>query len=85
MISLRPAVFFLDRDGTLNLPRSCATANPTRRHAGGVRSLPGCPSPAPGSHAAGYVLVVATNQPDVGRGTQPLAVVAAMHAHLRRN
>ena len=28
--------------------------------------------------AAGYVLVVATNQPDVGRGTQTRAMVEAM-------
>jgi D-glycero-D-manno-heptose 1,7-bisphosphate phosphatase len=32
--------------------------------------------------AAGFVLVVATNQPDVGRGTQTQAVVEAMHARL---
>lgn len=34
--------------------------------------------------AAGYVLVVATNQPDVGRGTQSQAVVEAMHARLQQ-
>jgi D-glycero-D-manno-heptose 1,7-bisphosphate phosphatase len=33
---------------------------------------------------AGFTLVVATNQPDVGRGTQPQAVVEAMHAKLRQ-
>jgi D-glycero-D-manno-heptose 1,7-bisphosphate phosphatase len=31
---------------------------------------------------AGYLLVVATNQPDVGRGTQSQAVVEAMHAKM---
>jgi D-glycero-D-manno-heptose 1,7-bisphosphate phosphatase len=35
-------------------------------------------------HEAGYVLVVATNQPDVGRGAQSRAAVEAMHAALRR-
>ncbi|HSY53639.1 MAG TPA: HAD-IIIA family hydrolase, partial [Opitutaceae bacterium] len=34
--------------------------------------------------AAGFALIVATNQPDVGRGTQPQAVVEAMHARLRQ-
>lgn len=34
--------------------------------------------------AAGFVLVVVTNQPDVGRGTQSTAVVDAMHAKLQR-
>ncbi len=33
-------------------------------------------------HAAGFVLVVATNQPDVGRGTQRRETVEAMHAKL---
>ncbi|HEX2100606.1 MAG TPA: HAD-IIIA family hydrolase, partial [Candidatus Synoicihabitans sp.] len=33
---------------------------------------------------AGFVLVVATNQPDVGRGDQSQAVVEAMHEQLRR-
>jgi D-glycero-D-manno-heptose 1,7-bisphosphate phosphatase len=32
--------------------------------------------------AAGYVLVVATNQPDVGRGDQPQAEVEAMNERL---
>lgn len=31
---------------------------------------------------AGFFLIVATNQPDVGRGTQPLATVEAMHAKM---
>jgi D-glycero-D-manno-heptose 1,7-bisphosphate phosphatase len=34
--------------------------------------------------AAGFVLVVATNQPDVGRGTQSQDIVEAMHAKLRK-
>jgi D-glycero-D-manno-heptose 1,7-bisphosphate phosphatase len=33
--------------------------------------------------AAGYVLVVATHQPDVGRGDQAQSVVESMHARLR--
>jgi D-glycero-D-manno-heptose 1,7-bisphosphate phosphatase len=32
---------------------------------------------------AGFLLIVVTNQPDVGRGTQSRAVVEAMHAKLR--
>lgn len=32
--------------------------------------------------AAGYLLVVATNQPDVGRGTQTREAVEAMHAKM---
>lgn len=79
---MRPAVF-LDRDGTLNVPviRDGLPYAPTSvaefqlfdDAAAACRSL----------HAAGYVLVLATNQPDVGRGTLDRAVVEAMHARLR--
>jgi D-glycero-D-manno-heptose 1,7-bisphosphate phosphatase len=78
---LRPAVF-LDRDGTLNAPviRSGKPFPPAsikefillNNVAAGCHDL----------HSAGYVLVVATNQPDVGRGTQSKATVEAMHDHL---
>ena len=80
---LRPAVF-LDRDGTLNRqvvrdgkpypPQSVAEFD----------LFPGVPEACAQLAAAGYVLVVATNQPDVGRGTQPQAVVEAMHAKLQK-
>lgn len=33
--------------------------------------------------AVGFVLVVATNQPDVGRGTQTQAMIESMHDRLR--
>ena len=46
--------------------------------------LPGVADGCRQLHAAGYVLVVATNQPDVGRGTQPQAVVETMNAHLQK-
>ena len=81
--TFRPAVF-LDRDGTLNrqvirdgLPYSPATVDE-------FELFPGVPEACAQLAAAGYVLVVATNQPDVGRGLQPQAVVEAMHAKLRR-
>src|SRR5688572_32161654 len=84
MAPLRPAVF-LDRDGTLNVqlirdgkpypPRTVAEFELFPDAAGACARLA----------SAGYVLVVATNQPDVGRGTQPQAVVEAMHAKLRQS
>ncbi|SDS25780.1 HAD-IIIA family hydrolase [Opitutus sp. GAS368] len=75
---------FLDRDGTLNAPlvregRPYPPATVVE-----FQLLPGVAEGCRQLHAAGYVLVVATNQPDVGRGTQPQAVVEAMHAHLRQ-
>lgn len=81
--STRPAVF-LDRDGTLNaqIIRDARPYPPTT-----VQEFQLLPDVAEGCrklHAGGYVLVVATNQPDVGRGTQSQATVEAMHASLQR-
>lgn len=79
----RPAVF-LDRDGTLNAsvvrdgkPYPPSTVEEFALLDGVVD---GCQS----LKAAGYVLVVATNQPDVGRGTQSQKTVEAMHDKLCR-
>lgn len=79
---LRPAVF-LDRDGTLNRqvirdgkpypPQSLAE----------FTLFDDVPQACSRLKAAGYALVVATNQPDVGRGAQSQAVVEAMHSRLQ--
>ena len=73
---------FLDRDGTLNAPvvregRPYPPATPAE-----FQLYDDVPAACRQLHAAGYVLIVATNQPDVGRGTQAQAAVEAMHAHL---
>lgn len=73
----------MDRDGTLNRPiirdgKSYPPAAVAEFHL-----LPGVAKACHELHLAGYVLVVATNQPDVGRGTQSQAVVEAMHTRLR--
>lgn len=80
---LRPAVF-LDRDGTLNVqvvrdgkPYPPDTLADFRLYDGVIEACARLKT-------AGFVLVVATNQPDVGRGKQAQAVVEAMHAHLQR-
>jgi D-glycero-D-manno-heptose 1,7-bisphosphate phosphatase len=82
-VTLRPAVF-LDRDGTLNMPvvrhgkpfppQTLEDFQLYSEAADACMRLVG----------AGYVLVVATNQPDVGRGTQQRHVVEAMHDKLLR-
>jgi D-glycero-D-manno-heptose 1,7-bisphosphate phosphatase len=81
MPALRPAIF-LDRDGTLNIqvirdgkPYPPATLAE-------FALFPGVPAACAQLAAAGYVLVVATNQPDVGRGDQAQAVVESMHSRL---
>jgi D-glycero-D-manno-heptose 1,7-bisphosphate phosphatase len=77
-----PAVF-LDRDGTLNRPviRDGLPYPPSRVEE--FELLPGVAEACQALHAAGFTLVVATNQPDIGRGTLDPRVVDAMHARLR--
>ncbi len=77
----RPAVF-LDRDGTLNrqIIRDGKPYPPNTLAE--FELFPGVPEACAALAAAGYLLVVATNQPDIGRGTQSAAVVESMHAHL---
>ncbi len=79
---LRPAVF-LDRDGTLNVQVVREGKPYPPRTLEEFRLFPGVPEACARLAAAGYVLVVATNQPDVGRGTQAEETVEAMHAQLR--
>jgi D-glycero-D-manno-heptose 1,7-bisphosphate phosphatase len=83
MPALRPAVF-LDRDGTLNRPmvRDGQPYPPARVEEFAL--LDGVAEACARLKAAGFVLVVATNQPDVGRGTQSQSVVEAMHLRLRQ-
>ncbi len=77
----RPAVF-LDRDGTLNrqIIRDGKPYPPNTLAE--FELFPGVPEACAALAAAGYLLVVATNQPDIGRGTQSAAVVASMHSRL---
>ncbi|HUJ42443.1 MAG TPA: HAD-IIIA family hydrolase [Opitutaceae bacterium] len=80
-LSLRPAVF-LDRDGTLNaaVARNGKLQPPASIEE--ITLLPGVTEGCLRLKAAGYALVVVTNQPDVGRGTLPQAAVEAIHRQL---
>jgi D-glycero-D-manno-heptose 1,7-bisphosphate phosphatase len=75
---------FLDRDGVINraLTRDGKPYPPSGLHE--FEILPGVQEACRQLKAAGFLLVVATNQPDVGRGTLPQAAVEAIHAHLCR-
>lgn len=79
----RPAVF-LDRDGTLNVQIVRAGKPYPPATVAEFALFPGVPTTCAQLAAAGFVLVVATNQPDVGRGDQSQSVVEAMHAKLRQ-
>ena len=78
----RPAVF-LDRDGTLNAQVVRAGKPYPPATLAEFALFPGVPEACAQLAAAGYILVVATNQPDVGRGDQAQSVVESMHARLR--
>lgn len=77
------AAVFLDRDGVLN---GCLVRNGkpyAPRTAAQFRLLPGVRSGVHALREAGYLIVVVTNQPDIGNGLVDPAVVEAMHDRLR--
>src|SRR5688500_8152644 len=80
---LRPAVF-LDRDGTLNVQVIRDGKPYPPQTVEEFRLFPDAAASCARLAAAGFVLVVATNQPDVGRGTQSQTIVEAMHAKLQQ-
>ncbi len=73
---------FLDRDGVLNraLVRQGKAYAPTRLE--DFRLYRSAPAQMRRLAAQGYVLVVVTNQPDVGNGLTPRETVEAMHERL---
>lgn len=75
--TLRPAVF-LDRDGTLIVDRHYL-ADPE-----GVELLPGAGEAVARLNAAGFVVVLATNQSGIGRGYFTAQQYGAVHARLVR-
>ncbi len=78
-----PRAVFLDRDGVINRPvvRDGLPYPPNTVEEFDIyEDVPaGCRQ----LRAAGFVLVVATNQPDVGRGTQSREQVEAIHAAMQ--
>jgi D-glycero-D-manno-heptose 1,7-bisphosphate phosphatase len=82
--SARRRAVFLDRDGVINraLERAAKPYPPTSLDE--FQILPEVPAACAQLKAAGFLLVVATNQPDVGRGTLAQAAVEAIHAFMCR-
>jgi D-glycero-D-manno-heptose 1,7-bisphosphate phosphatase len=74
---------FLDRDGVINanLERNGKPVAPTSLAE--FRILPGVEDAASRLKAAGFLLVIITNQPDVATGVTPQAECEAMHAEIR--
>lgn len=74
----------MDRDGVINraLVRDNKPYPPLSLAE--FEILPGVAEACAKLKQAGFLLVVATNQPDVGRGTISQALVESLHAHMLR-
>jgi D-glycero-D-manno-heptose 1,7-bisphosphate phosphatase len=70
---------FLDRDGVINRPIIREKRPYPPRSVAEFEILPGVENACCAFKTAGYLLVVVTNQPDVGRGTLERAVVEEIH------
>lgn len=78
----RPGAF-LDRDGVLNRSAVIGGKPHAPRRLEDFRLLPGVAQAVARLKAAGLIVVVVTNQPDIGNGLVDESVVAAMHARLK--
>ena len=76
-------VVFLDRDGVLNraFPEGGTTRPPLTLDE--LELLDGVPAALERLRAAGFALIVVTNQPDVARGKQTREAVEAINARMR--
>jgi D-glycero-D-manno-heptose 1,7-bisphosphate phosphatase len=75
---------FLDRDGVIN---RCEVRNGkpySPRHLNNFRLLPGAAAAIGALKSAGLLVIVVTNQPDIGNGLVASEVVEAMHERMRR-
>lgn len=78
-----PAAVFLDRDGVLtrSFVRAGRPYAPRSLHEFTI--LPGTEDVLVALRRAGFLLIVVTNQPDVGRGLVPREAAEEMHRRLR--
>lgn len=75
---------FLDRDGVINRALEHEAKPYPPRSLAEFEILPEVPVACAKLKAAGYLLVVVTNQPDVGRGTLKKETVETIHAEMCR-
>ena len=74
---------FLDRDGVLTIPEFRDGRSYAVRRLEDFHFYPGAAEAVATLKAAGFLVVVVTNQPDVGAGFVSQELVEAMHARLR--
>jgi D-glycero-D-manno-heptose 1,7-bisphosphate phosphatase len=75
-------IVFLDRDGVINRATERDGKPYPPRTIADFEILPEVPEACAKLKAAGFLLVVATNQPDVGRGTLDQSIVEKIHAYM---
>ena len=75
---------FLDRDGVINQTKIIAGKPYPPTTIADFILLPGVVEACQRLKQAGFLLIVATNQPDVGRGTLRQEVVEMIHHHMCR-
>lgn len=74
---------FLDRDGVLNEAVTRGGVPKPPRSPADLEVLPGVEEACSSLHAAGWLLIVATNQPEIARGTLSRPSVDAINERLR--
>jgi D-glycero-D-manno-heptose 1,7-bisphosphate phosphatase len=79
---IRRRAVFLDRDGVINRPIVRGRSPYAPGSLEELEILPGVSKALQALKAAGYQLIVVTNQPDVARGTMPKAIVDSIHDRL---
>jgi D-glycero-D-manno-heptose 1,7-bisphosphate phosphatase len=75
---------FLDRDGVINRPVVRDGLPFAASNLGEFEIFPEVPAACRQLKQAGFLLIVVTNQPDVGRGTMKKETVEAIHAEMCR-
>jgi D-glycero-D-manno-heptose 1,7-bisphosphate phosphatase len=80
---IRRRAVFLDRDGVINKPVVREGRPHPPAEVKDFELYEDVPAGCARLEAAGYLLVVVTNQPDVARGTQTRAAVDAMHRKMQ--
>ena len=73
---------FLDRDGVINRALEIDGKPYPPTSLAEFEILPEVPAACGRLKSAGFLLIVATNQPDVGRGTLKREMVETIHAHM---
>ncbi|MEN3369755.1 MAG: D-glycero-D-manno-heptose 1,7-bisphosphate phosphatase [Verrucomicrobiota bacterium] len=80
---IRNRAVFLDRDGVLNRPLVKDGFPSPPAQLSEFELYPDVADGCARLKEAGFLLIVVTNQPDVGRGTQTFEAIDAMHVRLR--